>query len=1337
MVEAAGGWCVFFPGSVDLMATLAFAVAGAALGGAALPAGLTMFGATMSGAALGSQIGALAGHFVDQSLFGASGQTRLMEGPRLRDLHVTASSEGAVIPRIYGRARTGGQIIWATDFEEEVVTTAMSGGGGGKGAGLGGPSTQATEYRYYANFAVGLCEGEIGGIGRIWIDGTEADLSRITYRLHKGTESQLPDSLIAARIGKDSAPAFRGTAYIVFERLPLASYGNRIPQLSFEVYRPVEAFGDQVRGVVLVPGSGEFALSPQPVAQVFGGGRTKSENSHTRQGVSDWSVALDQMQEALPNARSVSLVVSWFGTDLRAVSCRLLPGVETTDKETEPDNWSVAGVDRGEAYLVSRHDGRPAYGGTPSDASVISAIRDLRSRGLSVVLNPFILMDVAADNALPDPYGSLRQSAYPWRGRITVHPAAGRVGSPDMTPAAASQIAVFMGTAAPAHFVIASGAVSYSGPPEWSYRRMILHCAALAAASGGVDAFLIGSELRGLTTARSGLGIYPFVTALAGLAADVKAILGASTKVLYAADWSEYFGHHPSDGSGDINFHLDPLWASASIDAIGLDLYWPLSDWRDGSNHADAVAGAKSIYDLDYLRSNVSAGEGFDWYYANAMARDSQQRMPITDALGKPWIYRFKDLKSWWLNYHYNRHGGLEAASPTSWVPQSKPFWVMEVGCPAIDRGANQPNVFVDPKSAESFIPYFSRGGRDDLMQRRYLRAFIEAFDPAGSFGGATRNPSSAVYGGRMVDIARVHVYCWDARPYPAFPFDTATWGDGDNWRLGHWISGRLAAGPLAETVKAILDDYGFSEHETDSLVGVVPGYVIDRLMSAREALQPLELAYFIDTLETGGRIVMRQRGQQPAVAELSQGDLVETKPGSPLLSVTRAQETDLPASVKLSFISATSDYAQAVAEGRRLAGASGRVAEARIPVVLEPEAAGVAAEIWLFEAWSAREKAAFSLPPSLIAVEPGDSVLIGSGSGARLLRITEVDDHGARDCMAASLDPAVYGTPPAAWRTPRLSGTVDAGRPLVVFLDLPRLRDSESGPAGYFAAAQSPWRGPVAALSSPAEAGFRLRATANAPAIIGQTTTSLAGGATSRLDHATRLQVSIGDGELTSVETIHFLAGRNAAAVRNADGDWEVLQFRNARLLATGQYELTEFLRGQAGTERAMRAAVPAGAPFVLLDEALARIELSASEIGAPLNWRYGPASRDIGDATFVTRTLAFSGVGLKPLSPCHVKGQRTGGDLVITWIRRTREGGDAWEAAEVPFGETVEAYAVDILDVAGSVKRTLTASTQSAVYTQAQQMADFGQALASCSVRISQMSSVWGRGFATTATL
>ena len=62
------------------------------------------------------------------------------------------------------------------------------------------------------------------------------------------------------------------------------------------------------------------------------------------------------------------------------------------------------------------------------------------------------------------------------------------------------------------------------------------------------------------------------------------------------------------------------------------------------------------------------------------------------------------------------------AGSPTAWVPRAKPIWFTELGCRAVDKGPNQPNVFPDPKSAESGLPYFSAAGASDLRSSAFSR---------------------------------------------------------------------------------------------------------------------------------------------------------------------------------------------------------------------------------------------------------------------------------------------------------------------------------------------------------------------------------------------------------------------------------------------------------------------------------------------------------------------------------------------------------------------------------------------------------------------------------------
>ena len=228
------------------MATLVLQAAGAAVG--------SLFGPF--GAAAGRALGALAGYAVDSALFGES---RTREGSRLADLEPQTSREGAAIPRVYGRVRISGQVIWATRFEEVASDSRDSGGKGGASG------TTTRTYSYYANFAVGLCEGPVARIGRVWADGKPFDLSTCTCRFYSGDEAQDVDSLIAAKQG--AAPAYRGTAMIVFERLALEDFGNRIPQLSFEVIRPVDGVERDISAVTLIPGSTEFGYDPEPVLE--------------------------------------------------------------------------------------------------------------------------------------------------------------------------------------------------------------------------------------------------------------------------------------------------------------------------------------------------------------------------------------------------------------------------------------------------------------------------------------------------------------------------------------------------------------------------------------------------------------------------------------------------------------------------------------------------------------------------------------------------------------------------------------------------------------------------------------------------------------------------------------------------------------------------------------------------------------------------------------------------------------------------------------------------------------------------------------------------------------
>jgi hypothetical protein len=1282
------------------MATILLQAAGTALGG--------VFGPV--GAVLGRAAGALAGSVVDRALIGGSST---VTGARLSMARYPGADDGTAVSRVYGAARVGGTLIWATRFEEETIVERS----GSKGSGA-----KTRSFQYFANLALGLCEGPIACVRRVWADGREIDLAGITLRVYPGNEAQMPDPLIEAKQGSGKAPAYRGLAYVVFERLPLDGFGNRIPLLQFEVVRPVGQLERQIRAVTIIPGSTEYGYAGETVTEKTGDGSARILNRNTLVASSDWEASLNELTAVCPNLQSVALVVSWFGTDLRAGHCRIVPGVETLDRSRESADWSVSGIARKNAYLVSRQDGGPAYGGTPSDGSVRQAIADLKARGLKVYLYPFVMMDVAADNGLPDPYGAAEQARYPWRGRITCHPAAGRPGTTDRSAAVRAEIAAFCGAAEAGDFDVADGDVAFDGGgDEAGYRRMILHYAQLAASNGGVDGFIIGSELRGLTQLRDDTGAFPFVQALVRLAGDVRGILGPAAKLTYGADWSEYFGYHPVDGSGDVLFNLDPLWASPAIDAVGIDNYMPLSDWRDDDLLDVNPDGARLADDRAAMTAAIVSGEGYDWYYASDADRQNRVRSPITDGMaGQHWLFRNKDIFGWWSHPHHERIGGVEREAATAWLPGMKPVWLTELGCPAIDKGANQPNVFVDPKSAESAVPYFSGRARSDSMQRRFLEAHHDFWQ-----GGLA--PAG------MLDPDHVFVWTWDARPFPAFPLDTGLWSDGANWRTGHWLNGRLGAATLADVIAAVLTDHGFSSFDVSAVSGDLGGYVQGDVGSARSLLEPLLEIFQVDAIEDGP--VLRFFSRALASLPAKNIGVLADSADAPLWSETRGHDSDFAGEVIVNFTNPALDYEQASVRSRRLQQAGGRVLGFDLAGVLAEETAVSLAESLLRDHRIARRTLEFSLSPAEVGVEPGDVLRLEDGPAGRFL-VTRIEDGAVRRLEAREFAAAAVAAPVAA-NLAALAGSAGqasaAFAPVLHLLDLPRYTSGEAADFARVAALAKPWRR-IAMSSSAGVDGFATRVVLDRPARVGRLVETLDAGVSGRFDRVNRVTVDLSFGGLSSVPEVQALNGNNLLAVQAVGGGWEVLAFARAEEVAPGRWQLQNLLRGLAGTEDAMAAGAVIGAAVVVLDEAVRPLGLGTGERGLRLNWiaeaigmasGQGASGQGAGGRD---GPLVFEG-GLRaetPLSPVHLRGgRRADGAIALSWVRRGRIDADDWQAADIPADEAEERFRVVVLRD-GDEARTVEVTSPGWVYSALDELADFGAAQTALTIKVCQMGRV-----------
>jgi hypothetical protein len=1301
------------------MATLLLSAAGAALG--------ANFGGAilgLSGMVIGRAVGATLGRVIDQRLIGMG--SGAVETGRIQRLQVTGAGEGVALPLIWGRMRVAGHVIWASGYDEIPGRSRRTKGG------LGPKITD--ESRFVVSVAIALCEGEISGIGRVWAYGDEIAPKDLNMRVYRGTSDQMPDPKIEASEGTGMAPAYRGTAYVVIEDLDLGAYGNRLPSLSFEVIRAAQAEGQPtlqqaIEGVAWMPGSGEYALATETVLLSGSGqqsqfsqiGQTerRQANANSPSGEADFPTALRDLQNQLPNARSGLLIASWFGGDLRCGSCEIRPKVDFKTQDGHEQPWAVSDVTRSTAQEVARQDDAPVYGGTPSDSSVLQAIAAMKAADQAVVFYPFLLMEQLSGNGLPDPWSDAPdQPVLPWRGRITLSRAPGQVTTPDRTAAADAEVAAFFGTVQPSDFTVSTGAVVYSGPEEWSYRRFILHYAALCAAAGGVSAFCIGSEMRGLTQIRGAGDGFPAVAEMVALLHDVRAILGPEVKLTYAADWSEYFGYDA--GEGNRYFHLDPLWSDDDLDAVGIDNYMPLADWRSGEGHLDALAGWRTGYELDYLKGNIAAGEGFDWYYPDDQAREAQRREAISDGEGEAWIWRYKDLRAWWENRHTERLNGLRAEEPTDWEPRSKPIWFTEYGCAAIDKGANQPNVFLDPKSSESRAPYFSNGQRDDLMQMQYLLAMHAHWtDPA-------NNPVSDVYAGPMVDWSRSHAWAWDARPWPWFPSNADLWSDGANWVRGHWLTGRATNQPLAAVVAEMCERAGIASYDVSRLYGVVRGYSVPSTATGRTALQPLMLAHGIEAVEREGTLVFRMRDGRDAIP-LDLGNLVARDDGD--LSVTRGPQAETTGRLRLSYIEAEGQFeirsAEAVLPDER----SGDVSSSELPLTLTRGEARTAVKRWLSEARVARDVARFSLPMSS-GLGAGDIVSLAHEGARRTYRIDRVELTGAREIEAVRTEPGLFRHADGSDDLPQ-AGAYQAAVPVLpLFLDLPLMRGDEVPHAPHLAVTGLPWPGAVAVYDAPATSGaFSLNTTKGLRASIGLTRTPLFRARPAMWQRDAGVEVAFGQtSALSSIESEEVFAGANLAVIGNG-AEWEVFQFKTAALIEPGVWRLSGLLRGRHGTDALMPAAWAPESIVAILDAAVSQVDLAETMRGVARRWRIGSAALAYDDPSYVESTEAFAGIGLRPFAPAHLRARQVApaGDLAVTWVRRTRQGGDSWAGVDVPLGEETERYLVRV-SKAGTVLREVQVSSQAFAYSAAEQLAD--GAVAPFTVSVAQISALFGAG-------
>lgn len=1153
------------------------------------------------GAAIGYGIGTFLGAHIDNQLFSRSSPHKI-SGVRLADLTVQTSAYGKTIPILYGTNRIAGNVIWSLPITEHEVTTSEE--VGGKGGGRGHEVTHSNFY-YTVTLAIALCEGPIDGILSAFADAGLLNLTYGKYRLYKGDEEQLPDPLIESYQGIGKTPAYRGLAYLVIEDFPLGNYGNRIPNFTFEVKRSVikhdknnPPLEDLIKSIVMLPGSGEFVYDTCVQTKLLGNhteqglfiplGKQKKINQNSGENKADAVLSLEQLQNTCKNLEWVSPVVTWFCNSEILEEAMIRPGVEHKgDFITVPDLWKIGNYNRDTAYLISKDKhGNPNYGGSINDISILRYLDELKKSNLKIMLYPMFFMDTPNK---------------PWRGRLTGN---------------AESVKDF--------FIKPNG-----------YNEFILHYANLV--KGKVDAFIIGSELIGLTKIKDHNNRFPAIEELIKLAEKVKSILGSNVIITYAADWSEY---HHTDGGW---YNLDPLWASNAIDVIGIDAYFPITE------------GDKPYYNEQEIIKGWESGEGYEYYY------DGDNRY-TKNSLSS--AYAWKNIEYWWKNEHINPDG-----TNTAWKPKLKKIWFTEYGFPSVDGASNQPNVFYDPTSSESRFPRNSKGKVDFAAQRLALTATEKKWQNS-----------------EMID--RLFVWAWDARPYPFWPNLNTVWRDGMAWKFGHWVNGKLGLSSLGAIILDLCKRVGLFESDIDvsNLNNTVSGYVFAHKQDVRSCIELLQKAYSFDIIESEGKIkFILPLGR--SILSIEQQELVVEENKQEVLVFNRLLELDLPKKFEVVYIDKENNYEQNLQMAEYMQTSSFEIETINLPIVLDNQTAKNIAEVNLYNSWAERTHYRFCLPLKYINLEPGDIVDIVINNSFHKVKITNlcignnyVLEIGAKseniltyesDFSESSLDSIFKETSPV----------VRATETEFEILDIPLLPNSSLTNACVYVAAttsEKGWKGANILYSRDQGLNYYRLSTIIKPAVMGAVYNKLGIGPVTHFDNVNYIIVFLVHGELESVPENNVLNGANLAIV----GD-EIIQFTKAELIEPYKYKLSGLIRGCLNTDEEIYNHTE-GERFILLDNRIKQIEVPYNFINNNILCRAITIGNDLEDSILPpANSFSYKGIALKPFSPVHLKYSYESHtkNIKIKWIRRTRIYSNWSDNTDIPLFEDKELYDVEVI--------------------------------------------------------
>lgn len=534
--------------------------------------------------------------------------------------------------------------------------------------------------------------------------------------------------------------------------------------------------------------------------------------------------------------------------------------------------------------------------------------------------------------------------------------------------------------------------------------------------------------------------------------------------------------------------------------------------------------------------------------------------------------------------------------------------------------------------------------------------------------------------------------------------------------------------------------DLSAGEYDFTALSGMpTRGMVVGARTEGGRIWEAFALANLFEVIESQGKVKAVIRNGTP-VFSIPADDIgatdTEDADASRHVETVRAEETELPREMVVAYQSEALDFQQWTQVARRTVRNSQNQEQVNFPMGLGDSHARYLSDALLMERWASRARHKLSVPYKWLKLDAGDVGTIPDESGgSRTVRVVDMSMG-----LLAQIEIQAVDDDPIIYVDPGLPPSIPTGGGGGVDIPTDAIVDVFETTAAYDAYADAPRVGIVAGRSSPGWGGGYVEADPpmgqfslgyfieiaqfSSSSHFGRTTNDANGvlgmvggtGLPYGLDTVNTVRVTMTSGTLASCTYDEMVQGlRNLAVVGK-----EIIQFQTATLVSGSTYTVSNLLRFRRGTDHLLFEYLRGlwdhdqEDTFALFDDAMKSFAYSPGIIGDTHEYRVIEYGKDYsGGYPAFADPLTTGGDSRLPYGPCDLRynGDRSGGaaDVILSWTRRVRTGGEMQSYSDAPLDEAAEAYNIEIWNSSLTTKlNTYTASTPSYTYTIAQQAAD-----------------------------